>query len=374
MAELVDAGDSKSPDFLIMGVQVPPPVPLGDNLKLEDFNFQLPQELIASSPLKERSSSKLLVIKKGFKDLTFKDLPSLLRPEDVLVINDTSVIKARLYGKKETGAKVEILIERIIDEEKALVQTKSNAQLRKGDKILIYKGGEFLSLLEKVDDLWTVYFSKPPRQIINDFGSIPLPPYIKRKANPLDSESYQTVYADSSKDFSVAAPTAGLHFENELLDSITNKGINIAKITLHIGMGTFKPVKDISIIGHKMHKECIEVGKEAVDLITQSKDAGGKVICVGTTTLRCLESISKANGGVLKPFTGETDIFIYPGFKFTVADALITNFHLPRSTLLLLVSAFGGYEKIQKAYEYAIRKKYRFYSYGDSMFISPNSK
>jgi len=172
----------------------------------------------------------------------------------------------------------------------------------------------------------------------------------------------------------VAAPTAGLHFENELLDSITNKGINIAKITLHIGMGTFKPIKDISIIGHKMHKECIEVGKEAVDLITQSKDAGGKVICVGTTTLRCLESISKANGGVLKPFTGETDIFIYPGFKFTVADALITNFHLPRSTLLLLVSAFGGYEKIQKAYEYAIRKKYRFYSYGDSMFISPNSK
>ena len=374
MAELVDAGDSKSPDFLIMGVQVPPPVPLGDNLKLEDFNFQLPRELIASSPLKERSSSKLLVIKKGFEDLTFKDLPSLLRPEDVLVINDTSVIKARLHGKKETGAKVEILIERIINEEKALVQTKSNAPLRKGDKVLIYKGGEFLSLLEKVDDLWTVFFSKPPRQIINEFGSVPLPPYIKRKANPLDSERYQTVYADSSKDFSVAAPTAGLHFENELLDSITDKGINIAKITLHIGMGTFKPIKDMSIIGHKMHKESIEVGQEAVDLITQSKNAGGRVICVGTTALRCLESISKENGGVLKPFTGETDIFIYPGFKFTVADALITNFHLPRSTLLLLVSAFGGYEKIQKAYEYAIRKKYRFYSYGDSMFISPNSK
>ena len=374
MAELVDAGDSKSPDFLIMGVQVPPPVPLGDNLKLEDFNFQLPRELIASSPLKERSSSKLLVIKKGFEDLTFKDLPSLLRPKDVLVINDTSVIKARLHGKKETGAKVEILIERIIDEEKALVQTRSNAPLREGDKILIYKGGEFLFLLEKVDDLWTVFFSKPPRQIINEFGSVPLPPYIKRKANPLDSERYQTVYADSSKDFSVAAPTAGLHFENELLDSITNKGINIAKVTLHIGMGTFKPIKDMSIIGHKMHKESIEVGQEAVDLITQSKKAGGRVISVGTTALRCLESISKANGGVLKPFTGETDIFIYPGFKFTVTDALITNFHLPRSTLLLLVSAFGGYEKIQKAYEYAIRKKYRFYSYGDSMFISPNSK
>ena len=374
MAELVDAGDSKSPDFLIMGVQVPPPVPLGDNLKLEDFNFQLPRELIASSPLEKRSSSKLLVIKEGFEDLTFKDLPRLLRPEDVLVINDTSVIKARLHGKKETGAKVEILIERIIDEKKALVQTKSNAQLRKGDKILISKGGESLFLLEKVEDLWKVFFSKSPRKIINEFGKVPLPPYIKRKANRLDSERYQTVYADSSKDFSVAAPTAGLHFENELLDSITNKGINIAKITLHIGMGTFKPIKDISIIDHKMHQESIELGKEAIDLITQSKNAGGRVVCVGTTTLRCLESISKANRGVLKPFIGETDIFIYPGFKFTVADALITNFHLPRSTLLLLVSAFGGYEKIRKAYEYAIRKKYRFYSYGDSMFISPNSK
>ncbi len=374
MAELVDAGDSKSPDFLIMGVQVPPPVPLGDNLKLEDFNFQLPRELIASSPLEKRSSSKLLVIKEGFEDLTFKDLPRLLRPEDVLVINDTSVIKARLHGKKETGAKVEILIERIIDEKKALVQTKSNAQLRKGDKILISKGGESLFLLEKEEDLWKVFFSKSPRKIINEFGKVPLPPYIKRKANRLDSERYQTVYADSSKDFSVAAPTAGLHFENELLDSITNKGINIAKITLHIGMGTFKPIKDISIIDHKMHQESIELGKEAIDLITQSKNAGGRVVCVGTTTLRCLESISKANRGVLKPFIGETDIFIYPGFKFTVADALITNFHLPRSTLLLLVSAFGGYEKIRKAYEYAIRKKYRFYSYGDSMFISPNSK
>ena len=374
MAELVDAGDSKSPDFLIMGVQVPPPVPLGDNLKLEDFNFQLPRELIASSPLEKRSSSRLLVIKEGFEDLTFKDLPRLLRPEDVLVINDTSVIKARLHGKKETGAKVEILIERIIDEKKALVQTKSNAQLRKGDKILISKGGESLFLLEKVEDLWKVFFSKSPRKIINEFGKVPLPPYIKRKANRLDSERYQTVYADSSKDFSVAAPTAGLHFENELLDSITNKGINIAKITLHIGMGTFKPIKDISIIDHKMHQESIELGKEAIDLITQSKNAGGRVVCVGTTTLRCLESISKANRGVLKPFIGETDIFIYPGFKFTVADALITNFHLPRSTLLLLVSAFGGYEKIRKAYEYAIRKKYRFYSYGDSMFISPNSK
>ena len=371
---MVDAGDSKSPDFLIMGVQVPPPVPLGDNLKLEDFNFQLPRELIASSPLEKRSSSRLLVIKEGFEDLTFKDLPRLLRPEDVLVINDTSVIKARLHGKKETGAKVEILIERIIDEKKALVQTKSNAQLRKGDKILISKGGESLFLLEKEEDLWKVFFSKSPRKIINEFGKVPLPPYIKRKANRLDSERYQTVYADSSKDFSVAAPTAGLHFENELLDSITNKGINIAKITLHIGMGTFKPIKDISIIDHKMHQESIELGKEAIDLITQSKNAGGRVVCVGTTTLRCLESISKANRGVLKPFIGETDIFIYPGFKFTVADALITNFHLPRSTLLLLVSAFGGYEKIRKAYEYAIRKKYRFYSYGDSMFISPNSK
>lgn len=342
----------------------------GDNLKLKDFSFHLPDELIASSPLKERSLSKLLIVKDEFEDLIFRDLSNLLKPNDVLVINDTTVIKARLFGKRETGAKVEILIERIIEEKKSLIQTKSNAQLREGDKIFINESKESLSLLEKQDDLWLVNFSKTPRKILNEFGSVPLPPYIKREANCLDSERYQTVYANPLKNFSVAAPTAGLHFDNQLLDLITSKGVNIAKITLHVGMGTFKPVKDQSVKGHKIHKEFIEVNQEALDLINQSKNEGGKVISVGTTTLRCLESICKENKGVLKPFAGETDIFIYPGFRFNIVDALITNFHLPQSTLLLLVSAFGGHEQIKLAYKHAITKKYRFYSYGDAMFIN----
>ena len=342
-------------------------------MKLEDFSFVIPKELIAFTPSVERSSSKLLVINSELKDLIFSDLPSLLKPKDVLVINDTSVIKARIFGKKETGAKVEILIERIIDKEKSLVQTKSNAKLREGDKIYISESKEFLFLSKKQEELWLAHSSQPPKRIIDKFGLVPLPPYINREANSLDSQRYQTVYADPLKDASVAAPTAGLHFDNKLLNSVINNGIKVAKITLHIGMGTFKPIKSKTITDHKMHKETIELKQETVDLINHSKKEGGRVICVGTTTLRCLESVSKNNNGVLRPYSGETDIFIYPGFQFNVADALITNFHLPKSTLLLLVSAFGGYEKIREAYQYAIRKKYRFYSYGDSMFIKCNS-
>ena len=372
---MVDAGDSKSPDFLIMGVQVPPPVPIGNKLKLEDFNFQLPQELIASSPLEKRSFSKLLVVNSNFENLIFKNLPTLLNTKDVLVVNDTTVIKARLFGKKKTGAKVEVLIERIIDKKKCLIQTKSNVQLREGDKIFFSEEEEdFLSLSTKQDDLWLVNFSESTRKMINKFGNVPLPPYINREVNSLDLVRYQTVYADPLKNFSVAAPTAGLHFDNQLLESIASKGISIANVTLNVGMATFKPIRDKSIIGHKMHSESIEINQESVDKINWSKNEGGRVICVGTTTLRCLESVAKENNGELKPFSGETDIFIYPGFKFSVVDALITNFHLPKSTLLLLVSAFGGYEKIRSAYEYAIRKKYRFYSYGDSMFIDLNLK
>jgi len=341
-------------------------------LKLEDFSFELPKELIASSPLNERSSSKLLVVGHDFKDLVFSDLPGLLKPEDVLVINDTKVINARLFGQKETGARVEVLIERILDEKNSLVQLRTNSQLKEGDKIFLFESEEFLSLTKKKGDIWQVKFSQPAKKIIDSFGLVPLPPYIKREANSSDDDRYQTVYADPAKNYSVAAPTAGFHFDNELLDSVMDKGVNIAKITLHIGMGTFKPIKSKIITDHKMHKESIELKQEAIDLINLSKEKGGRVICVGTTTLRCLESIAKDNKGVLKPFTGETNLFIYPGFKFSVAEALITNFHLPKSTLLLLVSAFGGYEKMREAYRYAIQEKYRFYSYGDSMFINAN--
>ena len=341
-------------------------------MKLEDFSFELPKELIASYPLNERSSSKLLVVGHDFKDLVFSDLPGLLKPEDVLVINDTKVINARLFGQKETGARVEVLIERILDEKNSLVQLRTNSRLKEGDKIFLFESEEFLSLTKKKGDIWQVKFSQPAKKIIDSFGLVPLPPYIKREANSSDDDRYQTVYADPAKNYSVAAPTAGFHFDNELLDSVMDKGVNIAKITLHIGMGTFKPIKSKIITDHKMHNESIELKQEAIDLINLSKEKGGRVICVGTTTLRCLESIAKDNKGVLKPFTGETNLFIYPGFKFSVAEALITNFHLPKSTLLLLVSAFGGYEKMREAYKYAIQEKYRFYSYGDSMFINAN--
>ncbi len=312
------------------------------------------------------------MVEHDFKDLVFSELPNLLKPEDVLVINDTSVINARLVGQKETGARVELLIEKILDKENSLVQLRSNSRLREGDKISLSESNESVSLIKKKRDIWQVKFSQPVQKIIDSFGLVPLPPYIKREANSSDADRYQTVYADPTKNYSVAAPTAGFHFDNELLDSVMDKGVNIAKIALHIGMGTFKPIKSKIITDHKMHKESIELKQEAIDLINLSKEKGGRVICVGTTTLRCLESIAKDNKGVLKPFTGETNLFIYPGFKFSVADALITNFHLPKSTLLLLVSAFGGYEKMREAYKYAIKEKYRFYSYGDSMFINAN--
>ena len=341
-------------------------------MKLEDFSFVLPKELIASSPLEQRSSSRLLMVGHNLKDLVFSDLPGLLKPEDVLVINDTKVLNARLVGQKETGAKVELLIERVLDKENSLVQLRSNSRLREGDKISLSESKEFVSLIKKRGDVWEVKFSQPAKKIIDSLGLVPLPPYLKREANTLDTERYQTVYADPAKNYSVAAPTAGFHFDNKLLDSVKDKGVNIAKITLHIGMGTFKPIKNEIITEHKMHKESIELKQEAIDLINGSKEKGGRVITVGTTTFRCLESVAKMNKGTLKPFTGETDLFIYPGFKFNVVDALITNFHLPKSTLLLLVSAFGGYEKMREAYKYAIQEKYRFYSYGDSMFINAN--
>ena len=306
----------------------------------------------------------------NLKDLVFSDLPGLLKPEDVLVINDTKVLNARLVGQKETGAKVELLIERVLDKENSLVQLRSNSRLREGDKISLSDSKEFVSLIKKIGDLWKVKFSQPAKKIIDSLGLVPLPPYLKREANTLDADRYQTVYADPAKNYSVAAPTAGFHFDNELLDSVMDKGVNIAKITLHIGMGTFKPIKSEIIAEHKMHKESIELEQEAIDLINASKEKGGRVISVGTTSFRCLESVAKMNKGALKPFNGDTDLFIYPGFKFHVVDALITNFHLPKSTLLLLVSAFGGYEKMREAYKYAIQEKYRFYSYGDSMFIN----
>lgn len=339
-------------------------------MKLSKFNFQLPDELIAFSPLKDRSASRLLVVDEQLKDLNFRDLPSLIDSKDILVINDTKVFKARLIGNRSTGARAEILIERVVDDEFAFVQIKCNSALKPKEEILLLKTNHRISLIKKNEELWFVQFSTKVKTITETLGSVPLPPYIKRDANKLDEQRYQTIYADPKKDFSVAAPTAGFHFDNKLLALLKAKNISIAKVTLHVGMGTFKPIGKEFIKDHKMHKERIELEEEAVNLIDKAKEQGGKVICVGTTSLRCLESIAKINNGELKPFKGETDIYIYPGFKFSVADSLVTNFHLPKSTLIVLVSAFGGYQKVMEAYKHAIRNRYRFYSYGDSMFIN----
>mgnify|MGYP001225791219 CR=1 FL=1 len=341
-------------------------------MKLSKFNFELPGELIALTPLKDRSSSKLLVVEEGLKDLNFRDLPSLINSKDILVINDTKVFKARLLGKRNTGARAEILIERVIDDDFAYVQIKCNSPLKPKDQILFLNSNHSLNLIKKDKDLWLVHFSDKAKKVIEAHGSVPLPPYIKRDSNKVDEERYQTIYADPEKDLSVAAPTAGFHFNYKLLAALKKKDIAVAKITLHVGMGTFKPINKDNIKDHEMHKERIELKEEAINLINKAKSQGGRIICIGTTTLRCLESIAKMNNGVLKPFKGETDIFIYPGFKFNVVDSLVTNFHLPKSTLIVLVSAFGGYKKVMEAYEYAIKNEYRFYSYGDSMFINAN--
>jgi len=340
-------------------------------LKLQDFNFQLPKELIASFPLKERSQSKLLVLENFITDNLFRDLPQLLKPNDVLVINDTAVFNARFFGKKGSGSRVEILIERVIGKNLVTAQTKSSSKLKKGDKIFLSKKGPFLTLINQGPKVLEFEFSLPVKEAIKLYGNVPLPPYIKREATELDLQRYQTIYADLKKCHSVAAPTAGLHFDQSLLDSLETKGVKIAKVTLNVGMGTFKPIRELTIENHRMHKEQIEISQETVDLINETEETKGRVICVGTTSLRCIESVCKENNGKLKPFKGETDLFIYPGYQFEITDILITNFHLPHSSLLLLACAFAGHDRIMSAYQHAIKEGYRFYSYGDSMIIYP---
>ena len=340
-------------------------------MKLQDYNFQLPEELIASFPLKERSKSKLLVLEKLISDRYFIDLPELLEPNDVLVINDTAVFKARFLGKKASGSRVEVLIERVINESLVIAQTKSNSKLKEGDKIFLSKHLHFLTLTKKRQRFSEFKFSLSVEEAIKLYGRVPLPPYIKREASELDLQRYQTIYADFQKCHSVAAPTAGLHFDQAVLDSLTKKGVKIAKVTLHVGMGTFKPIREPKIKDHHMHKEQIEISKVAADVINETKTTKGRIICVGTTSLRCIESVCKENNGKLKPFKGETNLFIYPGYKFKITDILITNFHLPFSSLLLLVSAFAGHDRIMLAYQHAVKEGYRFYSYGDSMIIYP---
>ena len=341
-------------------------------MKLTDFYYDLPKELIAQDPLKDRSASRLMLLERDTGKIDhkiFKDIPEFLNSGDVLVINETKVIPARLFGTKpETGAAVEILLlKRLSDKDwECLVKpgkkARTGARLIFGDKDLLK--GEIVQVKEDGNRVISFEFDGIWEEILDELGQMPLPPYITHKLE--DKTRYQTVYAKNEG--SAAAPTAGLHFTPQLLKEIEDKGIKIARITLHVGLGTFRPVKEENILDHHMHSEYYEVSKEAADIINSARKKGGRIICVGTTSVRTLESSSAEDGTVLAG-SGDTGIFIYPGYKFKACDCLITNFHLPESTLLMLVSAFSSREIILNAYEEAIKERYRFFSFGDAMFL-----
>ena len=340
-------------------------------MKTSDFFYDLPEELIAQDPLEDRTASRLLVLNRetgAVEHKIFSDVIDYLNEGDCLVINNTRVIPARLIGEKEgTGGKVEVLLlkRRANDVWETLV--KPGKKLRPGARVTFGDGrlkAEILEIAEEGNRLVRFYYEGIFEEILDSLGEMPLPPYITHKLE--DKEMYQTVYA--KYDGSAAAPTAGLHFTKELLNKIEEKGIKIASITLHVGLGTFRPVKVDDVNNHHMHTEWYEVNAEAADIINETKRNGGRVICVGTTSCRTIESVADENG-YMKAKTGETDIFIYPGYKFKVMDGLITNFHLPESTLVMLVSAFAGKENVLSAYETAVKEKYRFFSFGDAMIL-----
>ena len=340
-------------------------------MKTSDFYYDLPEELIAQDPLEDRTASKLLVLDRqtgAVEHKIFSDVIDYLNEGDCLVINNTRVIPARLIGEKEgTGGKVEVLLlkRRANDVWETLV--KPGKKLKPGAKITFGDGrlrAEVLEVVEEGNRLVKFYYEGIFEEILDSLGEMPLPPYITHKLE--DKEMYQTVYAKF--DGSAAAPTAGLHFTKELLNKIEEKGIKLASITLHVGLGTFRPVKVDDVNNHHMHTEWYEVNAEAAEIINETKRNGGRVICVGTTSCRTIESVADENG-YMKAKTGETDIFIYPGYKFKVMDGLITNFHLPESTLVMLVSAFAGKENVLSAYETAVKEKYRFFSFGDAMIL-----
>ena len=338
-------------------------------MSLFDYNFSLPDDLIARFPLKNRRDSRLMVLdcyEKKIIDSEFKSLCRFTAPNDLLVFNDTKVINARIFGNKPTGGKVEILIERVIDKWNADVLIKANKSLSVGAKIL-FESDQYAIILSKSEEIFRIKFSIPVEKQIEKSGQIPIPPYFNRPSNDSDIDRYQTIYAKNSG--AVAAPTAGLHFDEDMIHQSLSSNVSHAFITLHIGVGTFLPLKNENIDENKLHSEYIEVSKNASDSIAKAKKNNGRVIAIGTTSTRALESASKDN--VVLPYQGETSIFIKPGYKFRVVDALLTNFHLPMSSLLMLVSAMAGKKFIMKAYNHAIKNKYRFYSYGDAMLILP---
>ena len=342
-------------------------------MNVNDFDYELPRELIAQDPLEDRASSRLMLLHKDSGEIEhhiFREIPSLLRAGDCLVINNTKVIPARLIGSREgTGAAIEVLLLKRVEGKENTWETlvKPGKKARIGTKIVFGDGllsGEVVDIVEEGNRIVRFSFDGIFEEILDRLGQMPLPPYITHELK--DKNRYQTVYA--KYDGSAAAPTAGLHFTKELLDEIRGMGVNIAEITLHVGLGTFRPVKAETVEEHHMHSEFYQVDENAARLINETRSRGGRVIAVGTTSCRTLESAGKEDGSI-SPCSGWTDIFIYPGYRFKMVDALITNFHLPKSTLVMLVSALAGREHILAAYREAVKERYRFFSFGDAMFI-----
>ena len=336
---------------------------------IEEFDFDLPQHLIAQAPLQERDSSRLLVLNKNtklFSDKKFVDFVDLLNPNDLLIFNDTRVIKARLFGKKITGGKVEIMIERILDNHHALAHLKTSKKIFDGT---IFEVNEDVSVkvVRKENDLFYIEFNSnlSSYDILEKYGHIPLPPYIERSADKSDENRYQTIYAKESG--AVAAPTAGLHFTDEIFKALNDKKIKYTFLTLHVGAGTFQPVRENDLDHHQMHSESFNVPDKTIQMIDDAKSKNGRIIAIGTTVLRALES--KFSEETIQSGFKETSIFIKPGYTFKIVDALLTNFHLPKSTLFILVSAFSGSDTMKKLYQHAIKNEYRFFSYGDATFI-----
>jgi S-adenosylmethionine:tRNA ribosyltransferase-isomerase len=358
---------------------------------LEDYSFELPAELIAQAPALRRSESRLLLVGESFGDTRFAKLSEHLRADDLLVFNDSRVIKARLLGHKDSGGQVEVLVERTLTTHQALVQLKASKKPRPGSKLYFSPPASSRSAAQRAEatsasppavasatatvlgrqgEFFHLQFEQPVLEVLETMGSLPLPPYIEHSPDLDDESRYQTVYA--KHDGSVAAPTAGLHFEDSLFAALEAKGIKRSFVTLHVGAGTFQPVRSENLDEHKMHSERFQIDSGCAQAITEARQKGGRVFAVGTTSLRTLESAAalQDSHGELKPCQGETDLFIRPGYHFRIVDGLITNFHLPKSTLLMLVSAFAGYETIRAAYAHAIAERYRFFSYGDAMLLT----
>ena len=337
-------------------------------MKTEKFNYNLPEHLIAQYPSIQRADSKLLVALESIQHQVFKDIENYLDKGDLLILNKTSVIPARLFGEKITGGKIELLLERFLSNHQTLTQIRSSRTPKEGAELVFsFQGQRFLATVEgRQDNFFILNWSDDPKYLFEQYGQIPLPPYMNRAAEKLDEERYETIYADPDQKASIAAPTAGMHFDQELLNSLQKKGIEFGYVNLHVGAGTFQPVKTDHIEDHVIHKELVEVDASLIDQVKRVKASNGKIIAVGTTSVRAVETAFQDEPSAFK---GETSLFIYPGYKFKVVDHMITNFHLPKSSLLMLVAAFIGYEKMMTIYEIAIEQEYRFLSYGDAMLL-----